>query len=445
MDVHGELWTLKELFVYPNEFIIWSIQIVMYPFMTGLVAGAFVLSSLYHVFGRTELKRVATFSLVFSFALLPVAMMPLQLHLLKPLRGVEIFFTPHFTSAIAAFGIVFSTYGAIVASEIWFVQRKFFIQEAIRLKDATGLEKLRGLIYRVLTLGSYDLSEEALHTDHKAAKMLAAVGIPVAAFLHGYAGFIFGSVKANAMWMTPLMPVIFIMSAVVSGIALCMLTYIGVLELSLLKAKWLRSRSVTPSRRAPLEPTEIRAHQLETVQMTKKYLVIFLIAAISLELLDLIFRGYTAVKSWDILRKVIYERDFYHIFVLQYGFGNLVPFVMLLLPRLTLRRTVVALVLVLFGVFMMRWNVVIGGQSFSLTFSGFMHYHLPIIPHDLATFKEGLFGALLVILTPFVLLWLLNFVIPCCRDVKNLRARLSTERAGSGGPPALVTPNYYLD
>ncbi|MGD8352450.1 MAG: polysulfide reductase NrfD, partial [Nitrospirota bacterium] len=304
MEVHGEVWTLKELFVYPNEFIVWSIQIVMYPFMTGLVAGAFVLSSLYHVFGRVELKRIATFSLVFSFCLLPVAMMPLQLHLQQPFRGFNIFFTPHFTSAIAAFGIVFSTYGAIVASEIWFVKRKFFIQEAIRLKEASGLDGLRGKIYAVLTLGSYDLSEEAQRVDHKAAKILAGIGIPVAAFLHGYAGFIFGSVKANALWMTPLMPVIFIMSAIVSGIALCMLTYIGVLEINLLRAGRKRSGQVQ----------DIRAEQMNTVAMTKKYLVGFLVAAISLELLDLIFRGYTAVKSWDILRKVIYERDFYDIF-----------------------------------------------------------------------------------------------------------------------------------
>ncbi len=74
MEVHGELWTLKEFFVYPNEYIYWSIQIVMYPFMTGLVAGAFVLSSLYHVFGRKELKDMAKFSLTFSYALLLASM-----------------------------------------------------------------------------------------------------------------------------------------------------------------------------------------------------------------------------------------------------------------------------------------------------------------------------------------------------------------------------------
>ena len=396
--IHGEAWTEKFQFVYPNEFIVWSIQIVMYPYMTGLVAGAFVLSSLYHVFGQKQLKNVATFSLAFSFCLLPVAMMPLQLHLQQPLRGMEVFFTPHFTSAIAAFGIVFSTYGAIVASEIWFVYRKFFIDQA---QSQGGL---RGFIYKVLTLGSYDKSEEALHTDHRMATILAAIGIPVAAFLHGYAGFIFGSVKANALWMTPLMPVIFIMSAVVSGIALCMLVYIIMLEISrMYKHPGLSNLQVKET---------VRTQQMDVIMMTKRYLFIFLVAAITLELLDLIFRGYTAVKSWGILSEVLLKHDFVKIFVLQYGLGNLLPFVMLLLPRLTIKRTVVALCLVLYGVFMMRWNVVIGGQSFSLTFAGFMQYHLPFIPTNFETFKEGFFGALTVIATPFFLLWLLNFIIP---------------------------------
>ena len=62
MEVHGEAWTVKELFTLPNEYIYWSIQIVMYPFMTGLVAGAFVLSSLYHVFGVEKLKEIARFA-----------------------------------------------------------------------------------------------------------------------------------------------------------------------------------------------------------------------------------------------------------------------------------------------------------------------------------------------------------------------------------------------
>jgi Ni/Fe-hydrogenase subunit HybB-like protein len=381
----------------------------MYPFMTGLVAGAFVLSSLYHLFGIQRLKDMARFSLVFSFALLFVAPLPLLFHLLQPQRNYYVFMTPHFTSAIAAFGVVFFVYASIVASELWFLYRKYFVETSLRLKNQMGrslLEKIKYLVCTVLTLGAYDIDESTLRKDERAVKILAGVGVPVACFLHGYAGFIFGSVKANALWMTPLMPVIFIMSAIVSGVALCMLTYIITMEI----------KKFVASRKRPFPPypsqEEMKGAEVHVVRMTSKYLIFFLIFSISLELLDLAFRGYTAVKSWDILRSVIYGKDFVNIFILQYTLGNLVPFILLLIPGLTIRRAVPSLILVLFGVFMMRWNVVIGGQSFSLTFSGYLHYHLPIIPHDYETFKEGLFGALLIGALPFFLFWVLSKIFP---------------------------------
>ena len=414
--VHGELWTIKELFVYPNEYIYWSVQIVMYPFMTGLVAGAFVLSSLYHVFGIKELKDIARFALVFSFALLFIAPVPIILHLQHPFRGINNLMTPHFTSAIAAFGIVFSTYGAIVASELWFLYRRHFVNIAQPLKDKqdkTLGEWIKFFIFCSLTLGVYDVSEESLKKDEKAIRVLAGLGIPVACFLHGYAGFIFGSVKANALWMTPLMPVIFIMSAIVSGIALCMLTYIVTMEARKFLAKRKKASQHTHE-----TTDELQSAEINVIRMTAKYLLLFLVFAISLELLDLVFRGYTATKSWDVLRSVIYGKDFTNIFILQYTIGNLIPFILFMLPNLTIRRALIAVCLVMFGVFMMRWNVVVGGQAFSLSFAGYMHYHLPIIPHDWETLKEGFFGALAVFLAPFGLFWVITKIFPVF-DVKE--------------------------
>ncbi|MGK2945280.1 MAG: NrfD/PsrC family molybdoenzyme membrane anchor subunit [Desulfuromonadales bacterium] len=413
MTVHGELWTVKELFVLPNEYIYWSIQIVMYPFMTGLVAGAFVLSSLYHVFGVKQLKEIARFSLVFSFALLPVAMMPLLLHLQQPLRGIHVMMTPHFTSAIAAFGIVFMTYAFIVASELWFEYRRHFVlttQALTAQSQRSSFDTLRMNFFKVLTLGAMDISDEAIKKDHNAVKKLATIGIPVACFLHGYAGFIFGSVKANALWMTPLMPVIFIFSAVVSGIALCILCYVLTMEIRKFMARRKLSRWAKDKNAPSVE--ELQSAETLEISTASNYLLYFMIAALTLEILDLIFRGYTQVKSWDILREVIMERDFNKIFIMQYAIGNVLPFLLMVLPGRTIRRTTIATVLVIFGVFMMRWNVVIGGQAFSLSFAGFMHYHMPIIPTSWETFREGLAGAVTVMATPFVIFWFLNKIIP---------------------------------
>jgi predicted membrane protein len=144
---------------------------------------------------------MARFALVFSFALLFAAPVPIILHLQYPFRGINVLMTPHFTSAIAAFGIVFSAYGAIVASELWFLYRKHFVEQSLALgkkPDKSVGENLLYVICKALTLGAYDISEDALHKDEKAIRILAGIGIPVACFLHGYAGFIFGSVKANA-------------------------------------------------------------------------------------------------------------------------------------------------------------------------------------------------------------------------------------------------------
>src|SRR5690606_29333097 len=98
------------------------------------------------------------------------------------------------------------------------------------------------------------------------------------------------------------------------------LTYVVSMELR--KLLYARKRQQNP---ALPSQEELKSVETSVVIMTSKYLVMFLILAISLELLDLIFRTYTAVKSWDILRAVIYEIDFVKIFVVQYGLGNLVP------------------------------------------------------------------------------------------------------------------------
>ncbi|MCI0469791.1 MAG: polysulfide reductase NrfD [Nitrospirae bacterium] len=380
---HGELWTLKELFTYPNEFIYWTAHIAVYPYLTGLVAGAFVLSSLYHVFGKKELKPVARFSLIFSFALLIMAPQPLLLfHLTQPQRALNVFFTPHFYSAIAAFGVVFSFYMAIVAAEIWFSYRPYIIDQAGSRKG------LMGYLYKALTLGSYDLSEKAAHTDEKMIKILAAVGIPSAAFLHGYVGFIFGSVKAVALWKTPLMPFIFLMSAIVSGIALCIFTYI----------------------------IGMKAFKREicgdTIKSMGKVLAWFIVVAFVLEAIDVVFHAYTAEEFWGILSVVLFERIAFDMFVVQWGLGMILPLLLLFIPNLGTLRAFIASALVLNGVFVMRWNVVIGGQSMSKSLAGFMKYQMPIIPYNLETLKEGLVAVIFLLVMPFVLLCIFNKVFP---------------------------------
>src|SRR5512143_2053958 len=208
-------------YIYPNEIELqWSILIVLYPFTTGLVAGAFILASLERVFNVQAVKPTYRLALLTALSFLLVAPLPLQLHLGHPERSYEMYLTPHTTSAMAMFGFVYLWYlMAVLVPEIWLDYRRDIV---VMSQSTTGLKRW---IYRVMTLGSSNISEQALAIDERGGYVVTVIGIPSAFLLHGYVGFIFGSIKANPWWSTPLMPVVFLFSAMVSGIATVMLLY----------------------------------------------------------------------------------------------------------------------------------------------------------------------------------------------------------------------------
>src|SRR3989304_4062581 len=130
-------------------------MVVMYPYVTGLVAGAFILSSLYHVFHRNELRPIARLSLVASLGCLLAAPATLLLHLGHPERSFNIMVTPNPSSAMAMFGFIYAAYLALLVLEMWLVHRVDIIMLASRSR---GVQ--RGF-YKVLALGVYDGSDEA--------------------------------------------------------------------------------------------------------------------------------------------------------------------------------------------------------------------------------------------------------------------------------------------
>ena len=370
-------------YVFPNEVsVTWSVMIVLYPYITGLVAGAFIVSSLYHVFGREELKPIARFSLASAFVFLLFAPLPLLVHLGQPQRAFNIMITPSFSSAMAGFGFIYTAYLILVAMEIWFVMRSDFIERA---KGGGPV----GLLCKAILLFNLHESEETRRADHRIAKILAGVGIPMACLLHGYVGFLFGSLKANPWWSTPLMFVIFIFSAIVSGIAVLIFHYYVV--------SWINRWKLD-------EPC---------ARSMGRYLWGFMIVAVSLELLELLSVAYKQTEEWEVLNHLINEHLFVSYVVLQFLVFSLVPFFMLAvvaLARLSRRwvyiLTWTASAMLLIQVLLMRWNVVIGGQLISKSMRGFTSY-LPDIWH-----REGLIVAGLIFTAPFIILYVFHRIVP---------------------------------
>lgn len=378
-------------FVYPNEVEIqWSILIVLYPYITGLVAGAFIASSLYHVFGKKEVKPVARFALLTAISFLLVATMPLLMHLGHPERGIEIMFTPHVTSAMSGFGYIYSFYLIVVVLEIWLSFREDIVKKAHNSKG------WKELLYSSLALFSYDISEKSLHEDEKLAKKLAIIGIPSAAFLHGYVGFLFGGIKANPWWSTPLMPLIFLMSAIVSGIALLILLYIASMK--------------------------IRKHAIDhkCLHSLAHYLWVFLIFDVTLEMLEIISMKYASREEVDIINRLLSDKIATTFYGVQLTMGIFIPFVLLLLVgmiknRETLKMIMISIssVFVLIGVFAMRWNVVIGGQEISKSLSGTLTY-VPVFFG-----QEGVLTAIIILIIPFVILRVITYILPPWADMEE--------------------------
>ena len=383
--------------VYPNETVVeWSIMIAVYPYLTGLVAGAFTVSSLYQVFGFQRLKPVAHLALLTSLCMMIFVPLPLLLHLGHPERAFNNLLTPHWSSAMAVFGYFASFYILLLVLETWFAFRPHIVERA-QQRDG-----VLTTFYRVLTLGSYDVSEKALAYDRKWIFWLAVTGIPGAHGLHGYVGFVFGSLKSREWWSSDLMPAVFLFSAIISGVSLLIVLYV-------LACK--------------LRRTAIDLDCIKGLAYTVWGFIMVALALEGLEFANIVYKGREGI---DMIMQYVTGPLLIPYFVLQFGVGAFVPLLLLsyMIWRGTSGRALVfgvtlSACLVMLSVFMMRWNVVIGGQEIAKTGKGLLDYHLPLVG------QEGVLNALLVMAAPLLLLVLLIRLFPPWDDHATASSRAS--------------------
>jgi Ni/Fe-hydrogenase subunit HybB-like protein len=204
------------------------------------------------------------------------------------------------------------------------------------------------------------------------------------------------------------MPIVFLFSAIVSGVALVLLLYVGITRL----------------RGAPLD--------MVCVDSVARYLYYAFLVDFALELIDLIHRIYEADESFRALDFMVKTRLFTSQIVLQILLGTLLPLAMLAVTQVVrmtakarVRLYVTAGVLILIGIFAMRWNVVIGGQLFSKSFLGYTTYKM-----GFAT-REGLLPAILVMLLPFGILAVLLKLLPPWTTPAHGAAAADTVSRGS--------------
>jgi Ni/Fe-hydrogenase subunit HybB-like protein len=289
--------------VFPQE--TFGTLIAVYFYLTGLSAGSFVLSTLAFVFGMEKFKPIGKIGVILATLFLVMAPLALLVHVGQPFKAWHLFVHLNITSPI--------TWGSFLLT----------------------LYPINCIIYGFFMFRG----------NKPKTRLFGTIGIPLAIFVHGYTGFILALGKARALWNTALMPFLFLISAMVSGIALMIL-------ISIVKDRFF-SKEKTVNR--------------ELVFGLGQLLVAMILIDLFLVLSDVLVLLVSHAEAQEVAHLILTGKFSFYFLVVENFMGKIIPAIILLVPRFRNLTTVtVASVLVVVGIFFMRYVVVVGGEFLPL-------------------------------------------------------------------------------
>jgi molybdopterin-containing oxidoreductase family membrane subunit len=191
----------------------WGLWVAAYIYFIGLSAGSFLISSLVYVFNMKRFERIGRPAVFTAVVTLFLALLSIWADLGHMGRAWEVLVYANFKSPMAWMIWLYSAYLLLLVVELWFLLRADLVA-------GLGAPGLKGAVYRLLTLGSHDRSAATAARDRKVVRALATIGVPVAVMFHGGVGALFGVVAARPHWHSGMFPILFLLSALVSGGAL---------------------------------------------------------------------------------------------------------------------------------------------------------------------------------------------------------------------------------
>ncbi len=388
----------------------WGIMIVTYPFISGLVAGSFIVSSLSHVFHQRLFDKLAPLAVLASLALLIAAPLTVLGDARQPSNVLELVTRDHLPySPLATFIVIWVAYIILMLFELYFA---FRATNADIARDGGRHSRL----HRVLALGSQDTSEQGIRRDRKVIFGLSCVGIALAFLFHGYIGFVFGATKARSLWATPIMPVLFIVSALVSGVAFMWFVYT------------ITMRYVG------------RRPDQKIMSGLLAYLILFLLLDLFLDLVDILTSAipeYAPGATYYAFYHLMFHGPFSLSYLgIQLGIGIFLPLILWLIPaarRNWIGQAAISLA-VLVGVYAMRWNVVFGGQAESKVSSNTVVTNsVPWTGFDSVQTVLGVFAV------AFLLFLLFTWIFPW-REAGGVKSPSVVSESPAASSESLVVP-----
>jgi tetrathionate reductase subunit C len=279
--------------------------IAIYFYLTGLSAGSFILSTLSYGFGMEQYKPLGKVGVVLATVLLVIAPLFLLFHIGAPYRAWHLFVYLNWSSPI--------TWGSFLLV----------------------LYPINCIIYGFFMFKN----------NLKLTRLFGFIGIPLAISVHGYTGFILAFGKARALWNTALMPILFLASAIVSGIALMILVCI-------IKGRYFSKEK------------KIDRALIFSLARLLAWMIVFDLFLVASDLLVLSISHSEAQAVYQLLL----GGNFSFLFIIvENVLGKIIPFILLVVPRFRTMFTVtVASILVVIGIFFMRYVVVLAGEFIPL-------------------------------------------------------------------------------
>lgn len=308
--------------------VTWGLWVAVYIYFIGLSAGAFLVSSLVYVFRVKRFEAIGPTALFTAVVTLLMALLVTWADIGHMERAWHVYAYANFGSPMAWMLFLYTLYFAIVAYELWLVNRVHMA----RGRDEAGI---RGRMHRFLTVFSKDVSDESERRDARRVRVLATVGVPVAILFHGGVGALFGVVAARPGWNSGLFPVMFLISALVSGGALL------IVVTSVFQDGWVRHR--------------------ETVVALGQLVLALLVVDVLFQASEMLVASYSSIPGHTEPLELIVGGPYWWVFWLwQVGLGTLVPIVLLSAPtRRNARWVSLAGLAVALGFIGVRLNIVI--------------------------------------------------------------------------------------
>ena len=285
--------------------------IAVYFFLTGSLAGLYITSVIATLMKKEEWQPIAKIGAMGAVVLLLAAPVLLIIDLNQPLRFWHLFVFMNPTSPLS-WGSFFLLGDAVVC----LVYAYFVLQGNLKMARVWGLG-----------------------------------GLPIAIAGHGYTGFFLALSKARAFWNTALNPALFMISAMVSGLAV----------LIVLSNLWLRRYSPEMSQEQVVKYKSVIGTLL-------RLFIIFIVADLFLIGSDLTVLASSDPESYAMLQLLTTGEFAVWFLGIELLLGAVLPLALLSFPQ-TRRIPAVqyaSAALVIIGIFVMRVIIVIGGQSVQL-------------------------------------------------------------------------------